>query len=381
MIPARSSAWEGRLSTATAITKQIKLMLFGLHADQASHEALSAEIVRVALWTQSVYKPAASLSEAAITTRRLLDQARAFWTPIQDAYRESMITKASQSLSARSKSKSDMEIELKIDRELLDILNDQGDILSLQGGYWVPSPLRLVPLAATRYLLVGGIPTHLLPDTLLQALTLRGSFRHIENNKIAALSTNTEEHTVVWQTQSPESWLGPSPPSLESLVHSFDVHELYSVIHQSDSSLEAYAAYVNEPQYLRWHSLDYVEDGRYLLRTSTPWGTRQYSVGYIRHHNLTEQSAELREMDIRRLCYALDKRTGKPTRARWSARRGELILNSELPGRERKYLSSIGFLQENKDSYYPRRWVGIDSIYSGSIKTYLNQLGIQIDSF
>ena len=156
--------------------------------------------------------------------------------------------------------------------------------------------------------------------------------------------------------------------------------ELLTVAHQnvSETSLEAYVASDDKPQLLRWRAINQVVNGRYLLKTSTPWGAYQYSIGLISNRMLTNQSVGLWQIDIRRLCYALDKRAGKPTSVRWNEGHRELVLRSELPGRERKFLSSVGTLQENTDgSYYPRRWIIAMDVLT--VLTMLQDLGIQIE--
>ncbi len=373
---AQGIVWEGPFPVTT-IADQIKMALLSSHAHQASQEALSAEAIRVALWVQSAYKQVSSSSDVAVTTRHLLNQARALWTPIRNAYQYSLATNKTKR-SDTHESEGESVIGINLDRDVLDALAEQGDFYSLGEGRWLPAPLRLVPLSQTRYLLVGGMPTHLLPGTLLHNLHLHGSFRHVDSSALPAMKPDAG-HTVQWQFQSLGSWLGASPLSLDDLAQSFNKQELLPVTHHSDAdpSLEAYAAYVGGPQLLRWRPLDDVTDGHYLLRTSTPWGIRQYSSGHISNHWLIKQSVLLQHIDIRRLCYALDKQAGKPTRASWNAQRDELSLNSELPERERKLLSSIVLLQENEGSYYPRRWVNIRQ-HINTIFPLLTNLGINI---
>jgi len=207
-------------------------------------------------------------------------------------------------------------------------------------------------------------------------LHFHGTFRQVAGKAISIFQEDMRP-SVSWQFQSLDSWLGPSPSTLDDLVRSFEVHELHNVVYQSDSSLEAYVAESADPQYLRWHPLNSVDDGRYLLRTSTSWGMKQFSIGAIHNHRLTRQSGELHDTDVRRLCYALDQRAGQPTRASWNVSRRELLLRSELPVRERKFLSSVGTLQENDDGYYPRRWI-IRPQFVGSVEEMLTNLGIQI---
>lgn len=370
-MPARSSTWEVGIASASVVAKRIKEDLVGPHAGQASLEALAAEIIRVAVWVYCAHGQKSSFSEASVTTRRLLELARAIWAPIADAAKEGNAAKD-------TKYGDEPGTNVEIGRELLDTLAEQGDIFALGGGRWLPAPPRFVPVTPTHHLLVGGMPTHLLPHALLRALRLHGSFRHVEGNAISSVQQGSGS-TIQWQFQSLQRWLG-SAQTLDDLIGYFDGQELLTVAHQnvSETSLEAYVASVDKPQLLRWRSLNQATDGRYLLRTSTPWGVYQYSIGLLSNRRLTQQSAGLWQIDIRRLCYALDKRAGKPTSVKWNEVQRELVLRSELPGRERKLLSSIGTLQENADgNYYPRRW--IITMDFAPVLTMLEDLGIRIE--
>ena len=353
------------------VAKRIKEDLIGPHATQASREALSAEVIRVALWVLCTPRQAVSFAEASVTTRKLLELARAIWRPIEDNYGE-------KHGAWDLEHDSEPERNGTLSRELLDSLAEQGDMFLLSGGRWLPTPLRFVPVTPTHYLLVGGMPTHLLPDVALHALHLHGSFRHVEGDAIVSLQQISG--ITVRQFQALESWLGPSQ-KLEELLGLFDQYELQTVVHQqvSDSSLEAYGANDNKPQFLRWQALNQVDNGRYLLRASNPWGTHQYSIGFISGRQLIQQSAGIWQTDIRRLCYALDHRAGKPTSVSWNEKQRELLLRSELPGRERKFLASVGTLQENADGYYyPRRWVFSKDV--APVFEMLKNLGIQVDT-
>jgi len=368
---ARSSTWEVGISSASVVAQRIKEDLVGPHAIQASLEALAAEVIRVAVWALCAHGQKSSFSEASITTRRLLELARAMWASITDATKGGNAAKDTNYGNEPGRN-------VEIGRELLDTLAEQGDMFALSGGRWLPAPLRFVPVTPTHHLLVGGMPTHLLPHALLRTLRLHGSFRYVESITISSLQQGSGP-TIQWQFQSLQRWLG-STQTLDDLIRYFDGQELLTVAHQnvSETSLEAYVASDDKPQLLRWRSLDQVTDERYLLRTSTPWGAYQYSIGLLSNRRLTQQSAGLWRIDIRRLCYTLDKRAGKPTSVKWNELQRELILRSELPGRERKFLSSVGTLQENADgNYYPRRW--IITMDFAPVFTMLEDLGIQIE--
>jgi hypothetical protein len=368
---ASSSTWEVGISSASVVAKRIKQDLVGSHASQASLEALAAEVIRVVLWAHCTHDQKFSFTEASVTTRRLLELARAIWAPLSDASQEGNPAKDTTYGNEPGRN-------VEIGRELLDTLAEQGDIFALSGGHWLPTPLRFVPVTLMHHLLVGGMPTHLLPHELFSALRLHGSFRHVEGSAISSLQRGSGS-IIHWQYQSLHRWLGAAQ-SFEDLNGYFDGQELLTVAHQyvSETSLEAYVASDDKPQRLRWRAINQVVNGRYLLKTSTPWGAYQYSIGLISNRMLTNQSVGLWQIDIRRLCYALDKRAGKPTSVRWKEGQRELVLRSELPGRERKFLSSVGTLQENTDgSYYPRRWIIAMDV--STVLTMLQDLGIQIE--
>lgn len=366
----RNSTWEGTISSASVVAKRIKEDLVGSDAVQASQETLAAEVIRTALWAQCANRQDALLSEASVTTQKVLKVARAIWRPLATTYQNNAAGNDAQDNGNSGE-------HIKLERELLDNLAEQGDLCELSGGRWVPAPLRFVSISPVHSLLVGGMPARLLQPELLRTLSFHGSFRYVEGGINSSLLQDTHI-PICWQ--SLESWLGPAQ-TLEELVGYFDEQELLAVSHQdvTDTSLEAYESTMNGSQYSRWQSLDRVKDGRYLLRSSTPWGLSHYTIGSISNHQLTRQSAELRQTDIRRLCYALDKRAGKPTKASWNQRRDLLVLHSELPGRERKFLSSIGTLIDNADgSYYPRHWLITRDVTA--VFSKLNELGIQIES-
>ncbi len=185
MTSARSSTWEVGISSAPVVAKRIKEDLVGPHASQASLEALAAEVIRVALWALCTQGQKSSFSEASVTTRRLLELARAMWAPITDATKGGNAAK-----DTNYDNEPDRNVE--IGRELLDTLTEQGDIFALSGGRWLPAPLRFVPVTPTHHLFVGGMPTRLLPHALLRTLHLHGSFRHIESNVIPSLQQGSE---------------------------------------------------------------------------------------------------------------------------------------------------------------------------------------------
>ena len=370
-MPVSGLAWEGPLSPSV-VTGQLRTDLFGACARRASNEALQAESIRVAVWTLSALKSGAPLTDAAVSTRQILAQARALWQPFQIASKAQAQSRIDQNHESVS--------ETELARDLLATLEDQGDLFSFPGGYWVPAPLRLVPITETAYLLIGGIPTHLLPAAVLEAMHLHGSFRQVDSSAFSG-TMPTSQFIGEWKFQELRNLLGLTPPTLEQLIQKFRAIEMQPVSREAISStFEAYVAYLNKPQFQRWSSLEWVRDGHYLLRTQNAWGLRQHSIGDIQDRRLVRQSTELRSIDIRRLCYALDYVTGTPTTVIWERGQGRLVLRSELPSRERKLLASIGSLRVPKEGYYPREWIGIAAQHAKKVDEMLEQLHVRVST-
>lgn len=372
-MPIQEFTWDGPL-TIQEVAKRLKATLFGPIAKQAAPEAIRAEIIRVALWEQSVLKQPNTFSNAATLTQQLLSRARTLWTPFHDATPQ-LDTKGEYT------AESGWQDEGELNRQALDMLAEQGDLLALPRGHWLPAPLRLVPATPELYLLVGGVPSSLLPEPVLSALCLHGSFRQVRTVIILANpSLNREDNH--WEFQTLEHWLGTSHADFQELLSHFRNIEMEIVVYQNSlQSIEAYNASINQPQWSRWQSLERISnDGRYLLRERTLWGKTSYSIGEVQSQQIKKQSHVLESLDIRRLCYALDADANVPTKATWKKvkEQGLLYLSTELPARERKRLATLGLLQQQGKKYYPRIWQ-IALQHESTIKELLAQLGITLE--
>lgn len=335
-------AWEGPLSIQEVAQQLIKA-LFVSHMDQLpSEEALRAEVLRVAIWEQSVLSQSQSLTEARVSTQKILRRARFLWQPIAFA-------------RTKKNSSEGVLFEEDLSRQTLESLAEQGDVLSLAGGQWLPTPLRLVPISQDRCLLVGGVPTSLLAREISRKLHLHGSFRQIDVGFTRSYPP-FDGVAESWQFQTRENWLGAPPQSFRELLDQF--REIALLPQTTQHAADVYVASRDKPQRQRWQPLERVQtSGRYLLRSQRPWGQRFYTIGYIENCQIQMQSQLLESWDIRRLCYALDDDARMPTRVTWNKREETLTLESELPARERKRLATLGSLQTNGTNfYYPRIW-------------------------
>ncbi len=346
--------WEGPLVLEQA-AKQLKAMLFGHFLTHVALEGLRAELLRAALWELSILRQPDKLIDAAVTTQQILGRARMLWEPLEGNVQPAIQYSQGTLENEEEAMQDDEDEDDGLHRELLDILAEQGDVLSLERGRWIPAPLRLVPLSRELYLLAGGIPTILLPEPIIQALRLHSSFRQIASKVIQAVPAPYQNG--LWQFQTQESWLGAVPPTLSELVEQFNQQELRAVQRSNTQSLEAYVASINKPQELRWQPLERVPDGCYLLRNLLSWGLGRYSIGEVQGHDLIKQGQLPASLEIRRLLYALGTAAGAPVRAGWERESNIFVLSNELPARERKKLTTMGSLQANKGlTYYPRRW-------------------------
>ena len=158
-----SLTWEGPLPI-DRVASQLKKMLFGPVAEQASQEALRVEVVRVALWERSVLSQPATISDAAISTQKILNRARILLEPF--------VVSRPQTSSSPVCADQHISEDDNMNRLFLDELAKQGDLLSLAGGRWLPAPFRLVPITSEFYLLVGGMPSGLLTELVLENLHL-----------------------------------------------------------------------------------------------------------------------------------------------------------------------------------------------------------------
>jgi len=120
--------------------------------------------------------------------------------------------------------------------------------------------------------------------------------------------------------------------------------------------------------------------GRYLCRQELPFGLKRYFGADIVGGKLTRINT-LRCEDFRRLLYGLDLLAQKAVAVEEHDRDGEtaIVLRSELPRPERRFLAALGKLTVAEDSYYPRTW-RFRSEYAPEVRSRLSALGIQISA-
>lgn len=258
-------------------------------------------------------------------------------------------------------------------KESLEELADAGDLVELANGRWLPAPTRQVRLETvddTR-LLVGGLPTSLLPSELKAKLEHSGVFRRTKGDFLAKeLGLPFEDRT---------SWMGEAPGDLGAWTREA-FEGKYEVYRDEGRQFYVYAPEVFQsttPQARRWvERLDKLS-GRYLCRQDLPFGLRRYEAAEIVGGKLT-RVMNLRCGDFRRLMYGLDVLAGKAVGVEEDIRHEQfsIILRSELPKPERRFFAALGSLTVAEDSYYPRTWQ-FPSRYAAEIRSRLVALGIR----
>lgn len=241
-------------------------------------------------------------------------------------------------------------------RESLDILAEVGDLVELDGGYWLPAPTRFVEAHRDDHvLLVGGLPNRLLPTDLRELVSPRGPFRSVERSTTSLLNIPTEDLF---------DWARKPPEPLDVWAQRILEIDLPVYTEPRDGSMTLLYlpahAHSGAPQFKRWFERYDKVEGRFLARRSRVFGAREYRLVEVTDGKLVSSGAVLGPHEARRLMYAFDARFGNPTKAMWFPRStgGELVLNSVPPEPEQRILGAMGgSLSLNPEKVYQRRWI------------------------
>lgn len=239
-------------------------------------------------------------------------------------------------------------------KQCLRVLADVGDLVELDGGRWLPSPVRLVNIGrADTYMLVGGVPTRLFSARHQLEVTHRGPFRHIQTGGATGLPIET---LSAWARVPPESLQEWSDRLLSIKLGEYSPpHDgVLTEIYLPDRARH------RAPQFKRW--FDNLEGltGRFLARRARVWGTREYWLVEASDGQLVGASGSLAPREARRLMYAFDRWHNNPTVAgvqKQCEDAGEFVLTSDLPGPEHRTMGVLGTLELSRTRVYERRWV------------------------
>lgn len=265
-------------------------------------------------------------------------------------------------------------------REALDDLAAARDVIEFPNGRWLPAAVRVVPVGngVGESLLVGGVPSSLLPVELRGTICHHGAFRRTVGDRV--------QKALNLPTEGLDRWTGA--PDLDLLAWTSQVmasRGLDPYEEQSEAQrLRVYAPGSATPgcsQYGRWtDAVGKLPPGRYLARREWLLGGLvprlvEIAVGRIVRAGVPSLGAG----DLRRLCYGLDASAGNPTTAEEEASEGKVTftLRSEIPHAEARLFAALGQLTIPTDSYYPRRW-SFDLAQRDLIAGRLTGLGVRL---
>lgn len=269
----------------------------------------------------------------------------------------------------------EMDVRPRI-RETLEELADAGDVVELANGRWLPAPTREVRLETSDdvRLVIGGVPTSLLPSDISSKLENNGVYRRTRGDFVAKQLSLPGESRESWMGESPDDLRGWTKASFEGRFEACREEGRYFFFYAP----ELYHA--STPQALRWTERPDKLSGRYLCRHDLPFGLRRYYAGEIIAGKLTRILA-LRVSDLRRVMYGLDLLAGKAVTVE-ETRRGDgigIVLKSELPKPERRLFAALGMLTFRDENYYPRTW-HFPGRYAAEVRSRLDALGIQVSA-
>jgi len=265
-------------------------------------------------------------------------------------------------------------------RETLEEMELIGDLARLPGGYWLPSPLHVVPLKAVEHsLLIGGRPIWALPKEVASRLDYSGVTRFVMG-KVEGLPVESEESWCRLPKDEVDKW------SARILAHA-ELREL----DDPEIEFELYAAGIpgvrrsqDGFQVHRWtKTITSLPDGRYLARQQLFRGRTHYAVGEIRKGKIVRTGPfDGQEGGVRRLMYGIDLIGRSPVRVLVARGREswEFTLSNEVPRAEHRLLTALASLKLPEDGrYYPRVCTAA-ARYAPQIARAFARLGVRVEA-
>lgn len=338
---------------ARALVRQTLGMSPGTGDSNSLGHALCGESLRAALWTLW------NTDEQSVYITRLLNAAARILLPWKMQDKNAGIA---------------MDEQLRLSLQEMEIV---GDLTSLPHGRWAPAPLRAVRLHGIDcYLLLGGVPSKLLPAQL-RAVIDRSGVARMTRESPTSLCPEIEE-------MSEHEWLRMSVDNLATWTQSAVDRTNFGPA--GDLSFEIYApeiAVSGTPQYHRWtQQTSKLADKCYLARTGMRRGSTSYSIVRIERGRVAATGTPpLGDGDVRRLMYGLDLLAKKPVHVRVERRNSRMSfkLGSELPRAEHRLFLVIGREQVREDGKYYPRWWDVQSLYAPRACDALRKLGISVE--
>lgn len=238
--------------------------------------------------------------------------------------------------------------------EALNELSNSLDIFELPNGRWMPAPVRLVHINNSgEYLLIGGLPTNLLPEDIANEVIHHGPFRRVKGNKLCKAFELPTESLCSWLNIPSEDLLLWSKEIMEKTV--LEPFELKDI-----SRFEIY--FSQKPvnlQVYRWvENSQNIRNGRYLARRYTVMGLN-YRIAEIKNNQIIKLGIPMFGFgDPRRLMYGIDALNNNPIKVAIEKNSDSfcVTIQSELPRAENRLFAALGMLTVPEDKYYPRIW-------------------------
>lgn len=278
----------------------------------------------------------------------------------------------------------DSRTEPHINEQLRDVLHEMeilGDVVSLPGGYWLPTPLRIIPMnSIRRWVLVGGIPTNQFPTHVQEMIEHTGTGR--------MLSRPPSEINLHLPQQSEEVWCRLPRIPIDGWAKNILFTPSPQPYEEAEERFEYYAPGIangrqaRDLQFFRWvESANSLPDGRYLARRKSKSGPTLYTIAIAQRGSVVATCVlDSGKIDLRRLQYGLDLLAGMPvtvdvtrTEGGWSFQ-----LKNELPKSEHRIFMMLGRLRSiSTKQYYPRRWE-LPAGYAAQAVSALERLHVRL---
>lgn len=265
-------------------------------------------------------------------------------------------------------------------REILESLEDVGDVEQVDGGYWLPTPMRFVDLENEQVLILGSLTTKQLSAKLKAMIGNAGFARVCRRGELPKALERDQNY---WATR--ESWLqGVSPP----LVQWFNTLSQSGIFQTSASEFYDFEVYAPSDRPQRTQFNRWVPAREIRGRLSEPclcrgrsYGTRFWLGKLAEGSQGLKLLAELpvRGGDVRRLQYALDLISSAPTTVRISREKTEsqIELGSKLPSEGTRLLLALGIEVSEMPGRYPLRYIFRNEVFH-QVQSYLEYLGIRL---
>lgn len=261
-------------------------------------------------------------------------------------------------------------------RRTLDVVAEAGDIVELDQGRWSPTRPRVVYLGAgsPERLLLGGVPSSVLPDELRKTLSHRGALRFTHSAHL--------ERALMLRVDPLDAWIGAPSLALRDWAQALLTTSLSSYSEPADGAdVQVYAPAVKKraTQMHRWADASVCADGRYLAKRRRVYGAIERRIVELGGGRIVASGNVLMPGEARRMMYAFDAFASRQVRAEVlpDGEGFRLTLWSEVPSAERRFFSLVGELSAPEDRYYPRTW-RFPRSWEGEVRRRLEALEVNV---